>query len=466
MLLKFLGIDQSNSSERSHQVGLMGHIYAKASQVVIWLGPRQSKCDLNLSRISKTSEDRAHIGRILHALELILQRDWFGRVWVAQELALAQHDPTVLCGLEKTRWSRFAAMVGFLRSAILEWESWFRRIDHLINGHEDISDSHSPVIDVSQFPESKRKISNMILQLYDIKKHGGVDLDGIRMKPEFETLRAVSSLALRVENLAMIRQAGRRATLSEQLRNTIYMRATDPRDRIFAILGLSNYTSHILTADYTQATSHIAAQLARHLIQEDLSGYLRCRLWEYRRYHTSQADFVPQTPSWAPELDVLGQRSLKESDAPILEKIDHALSHIDQPTVHSTFSNDLRIMYAMGYNMGEAIPESTSFDLRSQFSTYFSTHSGYHGHLGHKANLRAGKNYLVGLFGINVPFLLQVMPSSSDVTAYKILGYGILDSSAATVDESNTGTINTNSEEEWAPFSIVDPEYLQMYNIV
>jgi hypothetical protein len=76
-----LGIDQNNPTERNHQVALMGRIYSTAQQVFIWLGPEQNHSNLVLETIGRgvftlAPED------FLNSLELLLRRDWFGRVWV------------------------------------------------------------------------------------------------------------------------------------------------------------------------------------------------------------------------------------------------------------------------------------------------------------------------------------------------------------------------------------------------
>lgn len=75
-------IDQRNSSERSHQVELMAEIYSNASQVLAYLGEE----DLGFgSRSLWTDSDK----RLL-ALKKLFAKRWASRVWVIQEVALAQ----------------------------------------------------------------------------------------------------------------------------------------------------------------------------------------------------------------------------------------------------------------------------------------------------------------------------------------------------------------------------------------
>ncbi|KAF2670195.1 hypothetical protein BT63DRAFT_478378 [Microthyrium microscopicum] len=101
-----LTIDQSNKEEKSHQVQLMGNIYSCASSVVAWLGlasedsqharifieqqtsGTMSKSDVDLQSTSSETWKLA---------PKILQRPYWTRLWIMQELALAK-DVTFVCG--------------------------------------------------------------------------------------------------------------------------------------------------------------------------------------------------------------------------------------------------------------------------------------------------------------------------------------------------------------------------------
>lgn len=119
-------IDQDNHREKGHQVGQMRQIYENAEQVVIWLGPSNHEIDLlmNVARqwdYQTRQQREAHhtkgwvdswmtltanetgplkekltIGR-RNALKELLDRPWFSRVWILQEVASAKRA-TILCG--------------------------------------------------------------------------------------------------------------------------------------------------------------------------------------------------------------------------------------------------------------------------------------------------------------------------------------------------------------------------------
>lgn len=77
-----IAIDQSNETERSHQVGLMAQIYSNASQVIAYLG----EDPLGFTEPGLWVDDQ----RRRAALEKLFSRRWVSRIWVIQEVALAQ----------------------------------------------------------------------------------------------------------------------------------------------------------------------------------------------------------------------------------------------------------------------------------------------------------------------------------------------------------------------------------------
>ena len=71
-------IAQSSDSEKSHQVRLMGEIYRNATEVIVWLGHISTE----LCHHSPTFSDED--------LELLNQSSNWSRLWVVQEIMLAQ----------------------------------------------------------------------------------------------------------------------------------------------------------------------------------------------------------------------------------------------------------------------------------------------------------------------------------------------------------------------------------------
>ncbi|KAH7089739.1 heterokaryon incompatibility protein-domain-containing protein [Paraphoma chrysanthemicola] len=80
-------IDQSNVLERNHQVHLMGRIYSMSECVIVWLGD-ESKTRLwkNYVDAARSFNDKPNT----HGLAVFLGDEYFQRLWIVQEILLAQ----------------------------------------------------------------------------------------------------------------------------------------------------------------------------------------------------------------------------------------------------------------------------------------------------------------------------------------------------------------------------------------
>jgi len=105
----FLCIDQKNISERNHQVLRMYSIYQKAALVTVWLGPDRHDSHLAfdfMSTFVKQAHNLEWIRRSISehtfsrewcAIDHLLRRNWWKRVWIIQEM-VAANDIVFVCG--------------------------------------------------------------------------------------------------------------------------------------------------------------------------------------------------------------------------------------------------------------------------------------------------------------------------------------------------------------------------------
>lgn len=126
-----LCINQQDKGERGQEVKRMHRIYKDACAVVVWLGPEADESDKgmslihSLSRACETGKDRA-LGDSLRehpellgkgswrALSRILDRTYWNRLWILQEVALGGHQTAILCGQEAVTWQQlFSAIYTF-----------------------------------------------------------------------------------------------------------------------------------------------------------------------------------------------------------------------------------------------------------------------------------------------------------------------------------------------------------------
>ena len=107
-----LCINQADPLERTHQVSVMAQIYQSARQVLVWLGPAYDQSDLAMRRLSKVKTWKQDFWSKpeASALRSLLQRPYWERLWVFQELVLAT-DVVILCGSKSVPWNSFANFV-------------------------------------------------------------------------------------------------------------------------------------------------------------------------------------------------------------------------------------------------------------------------------------------------------------------------------------------------------------------
>ncbi|KAF5844029.1 hypothetical protein GGP41_009347 [Bipolaris sorokiniana] len=135
-------INQSSIEEKSKQVAIMGHIFSQADNVIIWLGPERDSSreaiailrqignsvvvnwnsEFMTPAISCPESDK-HLadkdtvlpyrnGAFVPVLQLF-ERDYFKRVWIRQEVALATRA-TIHCGHDQLDSNTFKTAVACL----------------------------------------------------------------------------------------------------------------------------------------------------------------------------------------------------------------------------------------------------------------------------------------------------------------------------------------------------------------
>lgn len=105
----------------------MKHIFMQAKKVCVWLGEqdgneRMYKLFEYANRVRDGSRNQSSLNRILTprqlqiAVQLLLQRPWFQRVWVIPEVALAK-ETFVLCGRSLISWDNLVKLIREVRTS-------------------------------------------------------------------------------------------------------------------------------------------------------------------------------------------------------------------------------------------------------------------------------------------------------------------------------------------------------------
>ncbi|KAK4446522.1 heterokaryon incompatibility protein-domain-containing protein [Podospora aff. communis PSN243] len=190
-----LCINQTDTSEKNFQIPLMLLIYTTARRLTVWLGPESKHNNSSLAiktlawlgSTSPYSKMPILERSTKQALDALLARPWWTRVWIVQELALGGvagklERVQVRCGRETTSWAQIVVAAARMRAY-----------------HEDLR---------QPFPNTAN-----ILELDSLRESATRFL---RLSPGSSRLHGAFELVCRYRHFL----------------------ATDPRDKIFALAGL------------------------------------------------------------------------------------------------------------------------------------------------------------------------------------------------------------------------------------
>lgn len=240
----------------------MTEIYSAASCVIVWLGDGHNSHLVNglldeLEWIRLVNDKSARGERIFKkyldqqtspqwlALLDLLNRPWFERVWVIQELAFAQ---------------RVDAIYG---KKFIDWDI----LIHIMQSFEN----------------EGGKDAYWLLQSTD---------DFLESRPLPSGPKHALVMAVLREELGN----GETQTLADLLIHCQYFKATRPEDKVFALLGLAFPASlGPLKVDYRKTIQEIYIQTAQHLLAEEdvIQLFHVAGIGNFRG--------VPNLPSWVPD---------------------------------------------------------------------------------------------------------------------------------------------------------------------
>lgn len=259
-------INQEDDVEKSSQVQEMGNIYRAAQLVLGWLGPEANDSSIAIaclgliglellempdgpcveeryelfSKILPSNAQNEDLTFPTAAVLSLMNRPWWQRIWVVQEVVLA-NKVYVICGNMDTNWH----LITLAFTAIVELPA----INALF--HDALSKHLEPL----------RPLLRCDPKLI------GAAIYGVGQEPK---------------------------PLKQRMFEVNGMKAIDPRDHIFSLLGMSSDAAEVgIRADYSKSCITIYTEVARGLLERQ--GHLQI---------LSRSVFPKQQrglPSWVPD---------------------------------------------------------------------------------------------------------------------------------------------------------------------
>ncbi|POS74938.1 hypothetical protein DHEL01_v206674 [Diaporthe helianthi] len=278
-------VNQSDVAEKNCQVQQMRDIFSLASETIIWLGPAEGNTTLSawnfLERHStwalngdremdytipaKLEQELLSFRGEFRDLEIdVLSRPWFTRIWVFQE-AVPSRSLSVQCGFRRIAWDDFSRTV--LQSERRDDRYGFSIQD---DGRRDI------VRAISQARQEYMKL------------HGIDGHSSSSRAPE------ASVAPLSMLNPLRLLHAAR------------YLQASDARDKIFGVLGISegiDTNDARFSVDYGLSPRSVYTRFARNLVEATNSMEILSRVDHSNGIEGFGPSATVDTPSWIPSWD-------------------------------------------------------------------------------------------------------------------------------------------------------------------
>ncbi|KAF5879651.1 putative heterokaryon incompatibility protein [Botrytis fragariae] len=320
-------INQSDIKERNEQVTLMGEIYSLAKPALVWLGETFEGCkeafDL-MSKIAIASEDEIieEESQTLFSFYIeLVKKEWFTRLWTIQELALADQEPLVGCGFTWTTWSVLSKV--WQKVAMIEFT----------------------------------KMGMVMMECGDENENAN----------KTAVSQGVRTSTIKIDLLNNLRTAvtdKKGEDLRDLLLNTVTSKATEPKDRIYGLLGMmSSSDRKAITVDYNRPLGTIYADAISHIFHKGrgpsfLSGLELAGPKPPFQY--------PAFPSWVPRL---GSETLLHST--LYHPPGIGVSGAGSTAINGHISPDLKTLYIRGLPI-DTIAEKFTFGPDNECLTQLS----------------------------------------------------------------------------------------------
>ncbi|KAH0420689.1 heterokaryon incompatibility protein [Colletotrichum camelliae] len=233
-------INQQSNQEKNTQVPLMKDIYKSAAQMFVWMGQASQGLGLIFNSIQNLAERQVPVK--IESIEQVAKEllgaspeeaeqafhefvdlSWFRRTWIIQELALPRSGPIFVCGHRRAPWTN-----------LKRWWLICRELNGTVTNHSAIMGTKWE------------------------KLHKTLNFPALRNLYQLRELFETESILHRGLPLSVL------IVFSEE------SVATDPRDKIYGILGLTDANAKSkIAVDYDKPVGDLYEEVSRYLIVEE-----------------------------------------------------------------------------------------------------------------------------------------------------------------------------------------------------
>ena len=262
-------INQKDIEERNKQLSRMKDIYENAKRVIVWLGEESDDSGYAMSVMNNVDERWAKRSmqygdqggpiepdlddRARRALDALLSRPWWRRVWIIQEITCSK-DNSLKCGRYETKFIKAVAVANLRTQQIIRGASTY--------------------------------FSNPDITIF----HRVIALDGIRLTRKYQS-----------HNSDFL-------SLCEESRNC---EASDPRDKVFALSGFATAAQkRALNPDCSMRLEEVYVRFTVAFIEAEnnlnILGHCQALLatpQSYLKFKLLSRHLLPRRclPSWTPD---------------------------------------------------------------------------------------------------------------------------------------------------------------------
>ncbi|KAL8829021.1 MAG: hypothetical protein Q9170_006349 [Blastenia crenularia] len=394
-------INQEDFTERNAQVNAMSDIYGNSSEVIVWLGeedPATKETIELIQDIALAAKARDSEGNLINQRRLghwafqnpetlvsiglppvnlnqwrnlvdFFKRRWFERLWVVQEIALPKQT--------MWKWIASAATLPIDENVVEPWATWNSGSARISQRREAIRVLCGSVV----IPWEELLECSLFLEGSGIA-NGLLDLNSLRPDLQNETIVTASlNLLQTIRSVCHGKFVARHAAMGWSTSRDLAAwarafnltqddydphalfcllqfllrswRCTDPRDKIFALIGIVDRTSatvgclkqHSLVADYSKPVQEVYRESTQTVLQstQRLDLLLMAPDPPERRYH--------ELPSWVKDYSVTGPipLTLYGYEQDVVSHFDAAKGH---KNANLSFEGEGRLLRIKGLSLG------------------------------------------------------------------------------------------------------------------